>query len=214
MLPFRRFQSAVLCAVLATAGIGRAQEIIDPVPEPPLPPLHLPGGLTLSLSTSGYKFTPILGSLIHPGTGATDLAGRRGPVEGFPPIRPQGFVASVALINHTGDPIQFVFPTPVDAQKHFVFRVYDATGNPVWESNAGATAPPIITDVKLDGHQAWRATRFIPLFINGAPLAAGTYTLTATVNGSPLFESTTTFVVEPAVGIATGVSPLIKKEVK
>ena len=213
MLPFRRLLSPALCAAVAMAGIGRAQEIIDPIPEPPLPPLHLPGGLTFSLSTSGYKFTPFLGSLIHPGTGATDLAGRRGPAEGFP-IRPQGFVASVALINHTGDPIQFVFPTPLDAQKHFVFRVYDATGNPVWESNAGATAAAIITDVKLDGHQAWRATRFIPLFINGAPLAAGTYTLTATVNGSPLFESTTTFVVEPAVGITTGVPPLLKKQVK
>ncbi len=200
MFPFRH----LLCTALVVAGAM----VCSGAPETGVGPVsasgtNMPGGLTLSLSTSGFKFTPVIGSLIHAGTGANDLAGRRLPADSVS-NSPQVFKATATLLNQTGEPIDFVFPTQEDAKDHFVFRVYDATGNLIWESKTNSPTPQVITDITLRGHQAWRMTCFVPFVINGLPLAPGPYTLTATVNGSPQFETTTSFVVTQPIGINSG----------
>ena len=50
------------------------------------------------------------------------------------------------------------------------------------------------------GH-AWRGTGFVPLFINGTVLPAGSYTLVSSLYGTPEFTATTSFVVNTAIPI-------------
>ena len=198
-----RFFSVVATVILIQAANSFGQGVIGgnqnglgaggylpkpPVQTPPASNSQSATGLTLAFSTSGYEFTPTLGSNIKPLSSKTVLAAHL-----------QGFNASVALVNHTSQNIGFQFPTPVDARQHFVFRVYDANGTLVWDSSAGVMAPQIVTDATLKAKQAWRSTMFIPLFIDGVPLAAGTYQLKVTLNGTPQFSASTSFVVDPVI---------------
>jgi hypothetical protein len=50
------------------------------------------------------------------------------------------------------------------------------------------------------GH-ALHGTIFVPLFLNGGPLPAGSYTLDATLFGYPAFSATTSFVVNNPIVI-------------
>ncbi len=55
--------------------------------------------------------------------------------------------------------------------------------------------PPLSVQVKLGAGDAWRGSASVPLFVKGQVLPAGTYTLQASLYGSPSFAAVTSFVV-------------------
>ncbi len=78
--------------------------------------------------------------------------------------------------------------------QRFEFTVSDANGNVVWDS-LPKVQPPLTVQLTLGAGDSWRGSASVPLFVNGQPLPAGTYTLQATLYGSPSFAAVTSFVV-------------------
>jgi hypothetical protein len=147
----------------------------------PLPALPSTVGVTISLTTSGYEFPAVSGSI--------PLAISKG-VQAFP--------ASVSLYNHTRKDIAFAFPSPEAAANPFLFQVSDSAGNVLWQSNDGGSVP-LMTDGTLHRRSGWKYTALVPLAISGSALQPGTYTLDVTVAGAPVFGATTSFqVTQPA----------------
>jgi Carboxypeptidase regulatory-like domain len=158
------------------------------------------GGVTMSLSTSGFTFVNPAASTTPVSTSAT--AGvRRSAVAALPP----SFVASVALVNHSAAGIAFDFPTQPTAANRFVFSIFDQDGNLIWRSSpavpasAAAIVTPGIFPATLAAKSAWRQTALIPLIVGGQHLAPGTYRLNASVNGIPVFDADASFVVASTV---------------
>jgi hypothetical protein len=180
MKSFFRAMRAVAFILAASSFADAASPIQIPVPTS--------AGVTISLSTSGYRFNnswPIIsgsGPNIYASTAAQNL------LMIFP-----GFNASVGLVNYTGSDIDFTFPTAANAAQHFVFRMLDANENVVWQSNAETVSAQVITHAILAAHSAWRQQLFVPLLVNGERLAPGQYVLEARIAGSPEFTATSTF---------------------
>jgi hypothetical protein len=82
----------------------------------------------------------------------------------------------------------------------FEFTVYDSKGNVVWNS-LPSVLPQFQEQVTLPAGDAWHGSAFVPLFINGKALPAGTYTLEASLFGSPEFSATTSFIVNNVIAI-------------
>jgi hypothetical protein len=145
------------------------------------------GGVTVMVTTSGYEFTPLIGMLISPGGGMI-------------PIPPQGIKASVVLQNHTSGGIACALGVTGTPGERFAFTVYDSKGKVVWDS-----LPPVLPQleelVTLGAGDAWKGSAFVPLFIKGRALPAGTYTLEASLFGSPEFSATTSFVVNNEIAV-------------
>jgi len=147
------------------------------------------GGVTLALSTSGFSFTPLIGVLLPP-PGTTKPA----------PLPPQGFSAAVTLLNNTTAAIPCTLGVTGTPGEKFVFTVYDSNGNVVWNSLPAVTMPLELLTT-LPAATAWHGSVFVPLFIKGKALLPGTYTLQASLYGSPVFTATTSFVVKNVIAI-------------
>jgi hypothetical protein len=143
------------------------------------------GGVTLSLTTSGYAFTPLIGGLIPLATGGSKTS-----------LPPQVVTAHVELQNHTGADI----PCTIFSGITFEFTVYDANDNVVWDS-LPAVLPTFILRATLKAGDSFHGMVSVPLFINGKALKPGVYTLDARLYGSPIFSTTTTFVVNNVIAI-------------
>jgi len=153
-------------------------------------------GISLSVSTSAYEITPMIGTLIDP----------PGPVVaavtvGTHPLPPQGFNASVALRNHSSQDIPISLRVLGVPGYRFGFKVYNSTGTLVWDSSSGILSPALELLTSLKAGQSWRQTAFVPIFVNGSALPAGTYTLVISLLGSPQFSTTTSFVVHNVIAI-------------
>ncbi len=153
-------------------------------------------GVTTSLTTSGYNFVPrYFFPPYKPGLPHPDFV-----IYGLP----TSFTASFALTNHTFAPIDFTVPvsatplaTTANAVPSVVFSVYDDQNNFVWSSwtNPGDLGTGSAT---LPAGGVWKLTAQIPLQINFVALS-GSYTLVATVNGTPEFSATAAFKVSSNV---------------
>ena len=153
---------AALGTLAAFGGRAFAQnEGADPVPA-------TLSGLTVSLSTSGYKFT-IPADPAPAGAAAAVTA-------------PASFAASATIYNRSAVDIPFTFPNPAAAERKFTFRVFDTAGALVWESDADVVAPQVLTDAKLAKGGRWSRTLAIPLKPGGTVLAPGVYTLEAAID--------------------------------
>jgi hypothetical protein len=150
-------------------------------------------GISLAVTTSGYEFTPLIGVLIDPPVTTT-------VVPRVTPLPPQGFDASVVLRNHSSEDISIALQVTGTPGDHFAFKVYNAAGTLVWDSTAGVS-PDLMFLGKLKAGKAWRQTEFIPLFVNGVALPAGTYTLSVSLLGAPGFSTMTSFVVNNVIAI-------------
>jgi hypothetical protein len=150
-------------------------------------------GVSLDATTSAYQVTPVIGVLIGP------------PVAGVPvPTRPlpaQGFNASVALRNHTSQDIPVALRVMGVSGDRFAFRVYNSAGQLVWDSTGGINTPALVMLASLKAGKAWRQTAFVPIFINGIPLPAGTYSLSISLLGTPEFSTTTFFQVNHPIAV-------------
>jgi hypothetical protein len=152
------------------------------------------GPVTVSVSTSGYAFTPLIGVLDPP------PAGTGGTVSGPNALPPQGFTASVALINHTASGITCALSVTGTPGEKFEFSVYNAHGKLIWDS-LPTVLPPLEILETLAAGDSWHGSVFVPLIIDGKPLAPGTYTLQASLFGTPVFSATTSFVVNNVIAI-------------
>jgi hypothetical protein len=149
------------------------------------------GPVTLAVSTSGYAFTPLIGVLDPPpASGATTATA----------LPPQGFTAAVTLQNHSNTGIACALGVTGTPGQKFVFNVYNANGKLVWTS-LPSVLPPLEMLATLGAGDSWHGTVFVPLFIKGVALPAGTYTLEASLFGSPAFSATTSFVVKNVIAI-------------
>jgi hypothetical protein len=156
----------------------------------PVPPIEIPktviGGLNVALTTSGYQFTaPPVGEA----NGATIL-----------PVRPvrDSFVASAVLQNRSRNDITFNFPDAKAAETKFTFRVFNAAGDQVWESDADDVSAQVITPATLQKGTRWKRLVRVPLVVGGAPLAKGIYTLQAAVEADKQPGATVYFeVIDP-----------------
>ena len=173
---FATFVLGLLCQPLAS----RAAATASPTP--------IPGTVSVSVPTDGYSFTPEIGSLI--GLGST----------GTKPLPPQGIEASVAIANHTTDGIRCALSVTGTPGQKFEFQVIDSKGNVAWTSLPAVSIPLEILET-LKAGETWHGSAFVPLFINGVALPAGTYTLQASLFGSPTFSATTSFVVQNVIAI-------------
>lgn len=148
---------AALGTLVASGGRAVAQIAgADPAPS-------LLSGLTVSLSTSGYKF-------IIPADPAPAV------------VAPASFTASASIYNRSAADIPFTFPNPAAADRKFTFRVFDKAGALVWESDAEVVTPQVLTDAKLAKSARWSRTLAIPLKPGGTALAPGVYTLEAVID--------------------------------
>jgi hypothetical protein len=138
------------------------------------------GGLQISLTTGGYKFT------VGDATAATD--GTWEPRW----LTRDSFAASAILANRSNGEIKFVFPNPVAAEKHFRFRVFDSTGKEIWSSDESGS-PQVLTEESLRRRSAWRRTVLVPLRLEGKALAPGIYTLEALVDADKQVGATSIF---------------------
>ena len=173
----------IVFAVLASfGGAGAQQAGIVPIPPQPIPgppvPIVQPSGVTISLTTPAYNFS-------------------EQPQSARPGI--PGFQATVTLANNTDGDIPFEFPTPLDAQRHFLFRVFDSSNRLVWDSGNGLASAHVITHSTLARHSAWSQSAFVPHIVKGSLLAPGVYTLEAIINGSPEFSANASFKVLRAI---------------
>ncbi len=143
------------------------------------------GGVTISLTTSGFQFTPHIGSLIPPTATGSNTS-----------LPPQVFQAAVSVQNHSG-------------RAHFLHnsrrnpvRVYRLRrgGHVVWDSLPAVLPQDILLGTLKPGN-SYHSSVSVPLFVKGKPLKPGTYTLEASFFGSPVFSATTTFVVNNTIQI-------------
>ena len=146
------------------------------------------GGVTIALTESGYEFTPKIGTLIPLSTAGTSIA----PIA----LPPQGFTASVELKNHTNGGI----PCTIGFGQTFEFTVYNSKGTVVWNS-LPLVLPQFMLLTSLPAGDTWSDSAFVPLFIKGKALPAGTYRLDVSLFGTPEFSATTTFVVHNVIAI-------------
>jgi hypothetical protein len=179
--PFQKHTMKKLFLALIVLTVSFASQTLpsratEPVITPPSS-----GSVTFSVTTDGYSFTPVIGSLIPPAGGTTSTT-----------LKPQGFTVGATLENHTNQGISGTIASGI----LFEYTVYNSNGQEVWDS-LPLGLPQFILLTTLPPGGKWHSTAFVPLFINGKPLPAGTYTLDASHFGSPEFSATTTFVVNP-----------------
>ena len=175
----------VLCLLAATIGSLFAEK-----PEER-------GGVTISLSTSRYIVRPI--------TDPTAVVPNGKGTAVFPT-----FSASVALHNRTPGDIEFAFPSADAAKRHFVFRIFDATGKQLWVSEPPTPlATPALFHDTLEHKSSWKLSALIPLLIDGKVLDLGTYTLEASIDGLPEFTAVATFKVAAPVVEPSGIRGLV-----
>ena len=160
------------------------------------------GGLQLTLTTGGYQFVLGAGT---PTTAANVATGR----ESFP--------ASVVLYNRSNTDIKFTFATAEAADRRFRFRIFNSTGTQLWASDEDSVTPPVGTEIVLPRHGTWRRTVQVPLKLDGKPLAAGVYTLEASieadkqVGASSVFEVATLPPPNPEPDPTTGIKGQVLK---
>lgn len=142
-------------------------------------------GLNISLTTSGYRFQA-------PGTTPAPSVVRKGKSVKVD-ASVDSFAASVVLINMSGADLPVSFPNPLAAARHWTFSVFDSTGTRVWISETDDGATPVATPVVLKSRSSWRRTVRVPLQPNGTPLAAGRYTLEASLAGDPPLGASAAF---------------------
>ncbi len=155
---------------------------------------QLSSGVNVSLTTSGFAFTPMIGVLIPLGSGTNHTPV---PIS----LKTQGVSTSVSLRNSTAQDISFVLGLFTATSPKFEFRVYNSDGTLVWDSVPSILPPVVARHFVLAPGEAWRGTAFIPLFINGKALPAGTYTVEALLQGTPEFSATASFVVNNVIAI-------------
>lgn len=186
-------------------------------------PLFLMSGICLHASgTEGL--TPISGLVPNPGAAGVTMsltaAGYQFEVSGL--NAPAAFSATATLSNQTREGIVFNFPAQTGTWTNFILQLSDTGGNVLWTSTSntqGIFPIPIVwtpsittgtataTTGTLPAWSSWQKTVQVPLWINGMPLASGTYTLDASVNGTPEFGATVSFSV---TGIKTGIVGLVQ----
>jgi hypothetical protein len=98
------------------------------------------------------------------------------------------------LKNETGSGITCALSDTGTPGERFEFTVMDSTGKVVWDS-LPTVLPPLSLQVTLGAGDAWRGCVAVPIVLKGQPLPAGTYTLQASLYGSPSFAAVTSFVV-------------------
>lgn len=159
---FVRNTLAAFAALGALAGIhGRAfAQNTNPLPTSI-------AGLHVGLSTGGYKF------VIPPDPAVATLAAASSPAS---------FPATATIYNRSSTDINFTFPDPGAAQRKFTFRVFDAAGVQVWQSDGDVVAAAVLTDAKLARGSRWSRTAMIPLKPGGTALAPGVYSLDAVID--------------------------------
>lgn len=163
-----------------------------------------------------FRFLLLLLALVIPASGGVDSSPRRlgltvslttssyRVAQPSAESRPAPFVAAVALTNYGRDAVPFSFPDAAAAQRRFVFRLSDAAGTQLWESEPSASATDLAPlSVPLAPGKSWRRTVQVPLVIGGQALAAGRYTLEATVadGGGGVGASTRFEVTSPWSGL-------------
>lgn len=167
---------------------------VEPGPKPP-PVETTQGGLQVTLTTGGYKF------VVGDGTPTTagNVVNSR-----------ESFAASAVVYNRSNADIKFTFPSAEAADRRFRFRVFDSAGAQIWVSDADPATAPVVTETLLLRRSAWRRTVQVPLKVAGKPLAAGIYTLEASIEadkqlgGSAFFE-VTVVLPDPGPDSATGI---------
>lgn len=184
--------SASLHRIVFAAALGLASMAV--------PIAQAQSGLNVSLVTSGYEFTP---GLPTPGLAA---AGPTGGGRTSPTVQPS-FTANVAVQNLSRAPITFTFPDAASAARKWTFHLYDAAGAEVWSSETVAIATGPEQTLTLARGQSWRRTVTVPLLLPqlgdatvSAPLAAGLYTLEATLDAdkSPAARTVISVLAAPA----------------
>jgi|GEM_PF-2847645 len=155
------------------------------------------GGLQISLSTSGYRFS-IAGDA---GGAAAKTKGARSSV----PVR-ESFAATAALANLSKTDVAFTFPDPAAAARLFTFRILDSAGTKIWESGTDTMSAQVITPATLKRGSRWARTVQIPLKVEGTWLAPGQYSLEAAIAGQPAPSASTLFEIAwPAETGGTGI---------
>lgn len=160
------------------------------------------GGLQMTLTTGGYQFVVGAGT---PTAAGNLLTGR----ESFP--------ASAVVYNRSNTDIKFTFPNAEAADRRFRFRIFNSTGTQIWMSDEDSATPPVVTETVLPRHGAWRRTVQVPLKLDGKPLAAGIYTVEASVEAdkqlgaSAIFEVATLPPPDPEPDPTTGIKGQVLK---
>lgn len=101
------------------------------------------------------------------------------------------FVATATVTNRSRAPISFTFRRPIQPDR-FTFRIFNAQSEEIWSSDPGGQPGGPVTSVLPRG-KSWQQVQRIPLQIGGAPLAAGRYTVEATLNTDEVLGATTVF---------------------
>src|SRR6185369_4664167 len=106
--------------------------------------------------------------------------------------------------------ITFTFPDPTAAQLQFTFRIFNSTGDQVWQSDTDTGSEAVETPATLERHSRWKRLVSVPLVIEGKPLDPGVYTLESSVDADKQLESTVLFEVvaapkPPGTGEDTGI---------
>ncbi|HEV7401668.1 MAG TPA: hypothetical protein VGO11_02030 [Chthoniobacteraceae bacterium] len=187
-------RSFLLACALMAAGLG-SLVAADPI---------APSGVTLTLSTSGVVF----GGPPPTAVPVSAAAGVRNSAVAVPP----SFTAAISLWNQSANDLAFMFPSAVSAERHFVFSLFDSSGALLWRSIPATPAVPtatiapgaVVQGVLLRG-ATWKWTQVVPLIIDGKPLAAGTYALEGSIDGTPVFGSRAAFQILESLPTGSGV---------
>lgn len=181
------FAATLVAATTLFAKVGGGA---SPAPGPQAGEVGL-GGLQTALTTGGYRF--VVGETA--GTAALNT-----------------FPASACLQNRSPFDIKFAFPTVAEAERKFTFRIFDHDGTKVWESDSEVVSPEVLTDATLGKFQRWKRTIPIPLKPGGTPLAAGIYTLEASIDADKQLGATAVFeVISAPDPTTTGIRGLVLK---
>ena len=171
-----------LLASFAVAAAAVPARALDPV-NPELPPTIevRSGGLQTSLILSAYTVTTNVPVLL--------------PAElSFPPILGRTSISASAILqNRSSSAIPFTFPDAASASRKWTFRLFNAAGAKLWQSDADAAGDPPSVEAQLRRYGRWRRTVQIPLVLNNAPLAAGVYTVEASVDADKQVGATSLF---------------------
>src|SRR5262245_13000719 len=145
------------------------------------------GGLSISLTTAGYRFEEIP---------VVNKAGM--PAAGFSELDPRiSFVASVSLSNRSRAAIPFSFN---NAGPRWTFRLVDASGQERWHSDSDIVSAQVITEDVLGPGKTWKLSGRIPLVVDGVPLPAGIYTVQALLNADKPVSATGVIEIGPIPG--------------
>jgi hypothetical protein len=176
--------------IAAFLALGSLAHAITPGTGPTPPPGGTPGlGVTIKLTTGGSRFLQPSPSPAPTATPALRLTGTA-PPPGRTGDGRVNFPASVCLANHSRLPIDFEFADTGAAERKFVFRLYDAADQLVWESLPDVVSAPVVTPLKLLSGAMWHRTVLVPLVGPDGPLAIGSYKLEASIDGTPLYGAT------------------------